>query len=133
MTDFNKLYRDDWARFLPAISGFYTTLLGAIERNPNYTDNDRPNGLPPGMHKGWEGLDFLKDDAYFSYDHALYSAGHAALDLEKSKEREGMVARRDKQKTMMVGDSGGFQIGKGVIKFDWERFYEVQMRAAHGQ
>jgi len=126
MTDFNKIYRDDWARFLPAISGFYTTLLGAIDRDPNYTDNDRPNGLPKGMTKGHQGLDYLTGDGYFSYDHSLYSAGHAALDLEKSKEREGMVANRDKKKTTMVGDSGGFQIGKGVIKFDWDRFYEVE-------
>jgi len=27
---------------------------------------------------------------------------------------------------VLLGDSGGFQIGKGVIKFDWDRFYEVE-------
>jgi len=127
MTDYSKQYNKEWATFLPAISGFYTTLLGSFEADPNYADHNRPNGLPVGLEHGWQGLDFLKDEnTYFHYDNALYSAGHAALDLEKSKQREGMVANRDKNKTTLVGDSGGFQIGKGVIKFDWERFYEVE-------
>jgi hypothetical protein len=126
MTNFNDKYRDDWARFLPAISGFYTKMLGAMENDPTYTDNDRPNGLPKGLTKGFEGLDYLTDNGYFNYNHSLYSAGHATLDLDKAKEREGMVANRDKENTMILGDSGGFQIGKGVIKFDWERFYEME-------
>jgi hypothetical protein len=125
MTNFNDQYDESWARFLPAISGFYTSLLGAMERDPHYTDNDRPNGLPAGMDKGFEGLDYLTDQGYFQYDYSLYSAGHAALDLEKSKEKEGMVSRRGGH-TTLVGDSGGFQIGKGVIKLDWERFYEME-------
>ena len=127
MKDYTKLYRDDWAVFLPAISGFYTTLLGSFEKDPHYADHNRPQGLPQGLEYGPQGLDFLRTkDAYFRYKTALYSAGHAALDLEKSKEREGMVANRDRDNNIIVGDSGGFQIGKGVIKFDWERFYEVE-------
>jgi hypothetical protein len=31
-----------------------------------------------------------------------------------------MIQKRDKQKTIMVGDSGGFQAATGVLDFDWE-------------
>ena len=33
-----------------------------------------------------------------------------------------MVQQRDRSKTMILGDSGGYQIGKGVLKFDWLNF-----------
>lgn len=127
MKDYNKDYGDDWAVFLPAISGFYTGMLASFEADGNYADHNRPQGLPPGLEHSWQGLDFLKDEnVYFHYKNALYSAGHAQLDLEKAKTKEAMTLLRDTNKTMLLGDSGGFQIGKGVIKFDWERFYEKQ-------
>jgi hypothetical protein len=113
MQDLSKFNRDH-ATFLPAISGFYTGMLSRQQ--------DR---VPAGFENGIEGMNFLDPDkGYFFYDKALYSAGHAYLDLEKSVERENMVWTRDRDKTVLVSDSGGFQIGKGVIKFDWEHFYE---------
>ena len=33
-----------------------------------------------------------------------------------------MFHTRDKKDTIVVGDSGGYQIGKGVLKFDWQNF-----------
>jgi hypothetical protein len=36
--------------------------------------------------------------------------------------QESMIQQRDRSKTMILGDSGGYQIGKGVIKFDWQNF-----------
>jgi hypothetical protein len=33
-----------------------------------------------------------------------------------------MIQDRDRSKTMILGDSGGYQIGKGVLKFDWLNF-----------
>jgi len=36
--------------------------------------------------------------------------------------QESMIQQRDRGKTMILGDSGGYQIGKGVIKFDWKNF-----------
>jgi hypothetical protein len=33
-----------------------------------------------------------------------------------------MIQQRDRGQTMILGDSGGYQIGKGVLKFDWLNF-----------
>jgi hypothetical protein len=33
-----------------------------------------------------------------------------------------MIQQRDRSKTMILGDSGGYQIGKGILKFDWLDF-----------
>ena len=68
-------------------------------------------------------MNFLNpEQGYFTYKYALYSAGHAQLDLEKSMEQESMIQQRDRRNTMILGDSGGYQIGKGVLKFDWLNF-----------
>jgi hypothetical protein len=37
-----------------------------------------------------------------------------------------MIQQRDRSKTMILGDSGGYQIGKGVLKFDWLDFEGVE-------
>jgi hypothetical protein len=42
--------------------------------------------------------------------------------LNKSLTQESMIQDRDRSKTMILGDSGGYQIGKGVLKFDWLNF-----------
>jgi hypothetical protein len=36
--------------------------------------------------------------------------------------QESMIQQRDRGNTMILGDSGGYQIGKGVLKFDWLDF-----------
>lgn len=107
----------DYAIFLPAISQFYASMI---------RKEQEPERIPAGFEKGQEGLNFLQPDGYFHYNRALYSAGHAKIDLEKSIAHEPMVWTRDRDKTLLVSDSGGFQIGKGVIKFDWERFFEKE-------
>ena len=33
-----------------------------------------------------------------------------------------MIQQRDRNNTIILGDSGGYQIGKGVLKFDWLNF-----------
>jgi hypothetical protein len=68
-------------------------------------------------------MNFLNEEqGYFTYKYGLYSAGHAQLDLTKSLTQESMIQDRDRNKTLILGDSGGFQIGKGVLKFDWLDF-----------
>jgi len=107
-----------WAIYLPALSGFYTDTLGKIHNKPDYY---MPEGrLPKGLEYGAEGLNFLKkDNSYFYYKWCLYSAGHADRNLQKCDKSEPMVHGRDRQNTVLVGDSGGFQVAKGVIKMDW--------------
>jgi hypothetical protein len=115
-------HRGDFAVYLPAISGFYTELLGRCKHIEGYIPDGR---IPEGFEHGFEGLNFLDaDKGYFKYNMGLYSAGHAYLDMEKSKKLEYIIQDRDRDNTMILGDSGGFQIGKGVIKFDWENFFE---------
>ena len=112
----------DYATFLPAISGFMTELLGRCNSVEGYIPDGR---IPKGFEHGFEGMNFLdKEKGYYYYNKGLYSAGHAYLDVEKSKVMEHIIQHRDRSNTTIVGDSGGFQIGKGVIKFDWENFFE---------
>ena len=106
-----------WAKYLPAISGFYTTHLGKAAADPAFVPPER---VPEKFELGIEGLDFLKgvDEAYFSYKYGLYSAGHAERNLSKCDAREPMIHKRPDD-TVLIGDSGGFQIATGVIKLDW--------------
>ncbi len=109
----------DYAVYLPAISSFYSTYI-AKQRVEEFVPTDR---IPKGFDRGIEGMNFLnEEEGYFTYKYGLYSAGHAQLDLQKSLVQESMIQQRDRGRTMILGDSGGYQIGKGVLKFDWLDF-----------
>ena len=109
----------DYAVYLPAISSFYSTYI-AKQRLEKFIEDER---IPTGFDRGIEGMNFLNPEAgYFTYKYGLYSAGHAQLDLQKSITQESMIQQRDRANTMILGDSGGYQIGKGVLKFDWLNF-----------
>jgi hypothetical protein len=101
--------------FLPAISGFYATFIGK-QRNEEYVDPARfPQGLTDMEQMNW--LDDAK--SLFPYKWSLYSGGHANLDLTKQDWSEDMVRNRDPN-TLVLGDSGGFQIAKGLWEGDWK-------------
>jgi len=120
----------DYAVFLPSISGFYQTFISKERNNPGV--DVLPSRIPAEFENGIEGFNFLnKEEAYFYYPDALYSAGHAQLDIAKSDVEESMIQKRDKKNNFILGDSGGFQIGKGVINFDWQRFWEKQGDAGY--
>ena len=109
--------QSDYAYFLPATSGFYSTFIGK-QRYGNYVD---PARIPKSFTNGIEGLNYLEPEkGMFYYDHCLYSAGHANLDLTKQDESEDMFRNRDRTTSWVLGDSGGFQIGKGVWPADWK-------------
>jgi len=113
----------DYAVYLPAISSFYSTYV-AKQRLEEFVSKDR---IPAGFDQGIEGMNFLNpDQGYFTYKYALYSAGHAQLDVIKAQDQESMIQQRDRSQTMILGDSGGYQIGKGVLKFDWLNFEGVE-------
>jgi hypothetical protein len=120
--DLTPLQRD-YAVYLPAISSFYSTYV-AKQRLEKFIPDER---IPQGFDRGVEGMNFLNpEQGYFYYKYGLYSAGHAQLDLNKSLTQESMIQQRDRSKTMILGDSGGYQIGKGVLKFDWLDFEGVE-------
>jgi hypothetical protein len=107
--------QNDYAVFLPAISGFYATFIGR-QRNEQYVDPARfPQGLTDMEQMNW--LDSQK--SLFPYKWSLYSGGHANLDLNKQDWSEDMVRNRDPN-TIVLGDSGGFQIAKGLWEGDWK-------------
>jgi hypothetical protein len=109
--------QNDYAYFLPATSGFYSTFIGK-QRYGNYVD---PARIPKSFTNGIEGLNYLEPEkGMFYYDHCLYSAGHANLDLTKQDDSEDMFRNRDRTTSWVLGDSGGFQIGKGVWPADWK-------------
>jgi hypothetical protein len=112
-TDLTEAQKD-YAVFLPALSGFYATFIGK-QRTEDYVD---PARIPyPSM----ESMNWLnKKEGMFNYHWTLYSAGHAELDINKDSPKEDMVRNRDRNNSWMLGDSGGFQIGKGVWEGDWK-------------
>jgi hypothetical protein len=106
--------QSDYAVFLPAISGFYATFIGK-QRNEPYVD---PARFPAGL-TDMEQLNWLNSQkALFPYRWSLYSGGHANLDLTKQDWSEDMVRNREPG-TFVLGDSGGFQIAKGLWEGDW--------------
>ena len=111
----------DYAVFLPAISNFYNTFISK-QRVSKGTHIPKER-IPAGFDRGVEGLNFINpDEGYFTYPTALYSAGHACLDMNKVADRDSMCVNRDRKFSTIVGDSGGYQLGKGIIKFDWKDF-----------
>ena len=108
----------DYAVFLPAISGFYATFVGK-QRDPVNGPYVDPARFPQGM-TDMEQLNWLNSQtALFPYKWSLYSGGHANLDLTKQDWSEDMVRNRDPN-TLILGDSGGFQIAKGLWEGDWK-------------
>jgi hypothetical protein len=104
----------DYAVYLPAISGFYATFVGK-QRKEHYVDPARfPAGLTDMEQMNW----LNSQQALFPYKWSLYSGGHANLDLTKDDASEDMVRKREPG-TFMLGDSGGFQIAKGLWEGDW--------------
>jgi hypothetical protein len=109
--------QSDFAVFLPAISGFFATFIGK-QRHEEYVDNNR---IPKHFPNNVESMNWLnKDKSMFQYNWSLYSAGHAELDINKDVPKEDMIRNRDRDNTWLLGDSGGFQIGKGVWEGDWK-------------
>jgi hypothetical protein len=106
--------QNDYAVYLPAISGFYATFIGK-QRKEHYVDPARfPAGLTDMEQMNW----LNSQQALFPYKWSLYSGGHANLDLTKDDASEDMVRKREPG-TFMLGDSGGFQIAKGLWEGDW--------------
>ena len=74
--------QQDYAHFLPALSGFYATYVGK-QRYPDpvkgpYVPASR---MPNNFANGMESLNYLNaKEGAFTYKWTLYSAGHAELD-----------------------------------------------------
>ena len=109
----------DYAVFLPAISGFYATFIGK-QRSEEYVDPARfPQAMQDKM-TDMEQLNWLNStQSLFPYKWSLHSGGHANHDLTKFISSEEMIRTREAGSTLL-GDSGGFQIAKGLWEGDWK-------------
>ena len=111
--------RSQYAVFLPAISGFYATFIGK-QRQEQYVDPARYPQAMQAKLTDMEQMNWLNSQqALFPYQWSLYSGGHANLDLTKPISSEDMVRKREAG-TTLLGDSGGFQIAKGLWEGDWK-------------
>jgi len=122
--------QNDYAVFLPAISGFYATFIGK-QRDPVNGPYVEPARMPQGM-PDMEQMNWLNSQqSLFPYKWSLYSGGHANLDLTKQDWSEDMVRNRESG-TVILGDSGGFQIAKGLWEGEWRdpNGAEVQQKLA---
>jgi hypothetical protein len=111
--------QNDYALFLPATSGFYSSFIGYQRHRYPYV---QPNRIPTNFTNDVESLNFLEPNTgLFNYKWCLYSAGHANLDLNKNDDRESLFRNRKRDgSSWVLGDSGGFQIGKGVWEGEWK-------------
>ena len=116
--------QQDYAVFLPAISGFYATFIGKQRVSNNYVD---PTRMPQAL-QDMEQFNWLNSQqALFPYKWSLYSGGHANLDLTKEDASEDMIRAREPG-TFMLGDSGGFQIAKGLWEGEWRDPNSVEVK-----
>jgi hypothetical protein len=123
--------QNDYAVFLPAISGFYATFVGK-QRDPVNGPYVDPARMPAGI-KDMELMNWLNSNqALFPYRWSLYSGGHANLDLNKQDWSEDMVRNREPG-TLMLGDSGGFQIAKGLWEGEWRDPNSAEVQAKFAQ
>lgn len=103
------------AVYMPAISANFAKLGHSqhFKRNFSFAESDL-NFLDPAT-----GL--------FHYPYALYSAGQAA-ETDGAAKQNDIVSQRDRDRTTVIGDSGGFQIQQGTIKFNGDATCERMLR-----
>ena len=101
MDDFNKRW-DNFAVYLPSIQKGYAKTATKL--------NDKTRAMPKGVKL--RDLNYLNSNSnLWHYKYALYSAGQFKI----GESQLDMVTGRDTKNTVILGDSGGFQIGKGTL------------------
>lgn len=103
--DLKKVYeRQDYAIYLPSLQSPYASFATKHERDV------REGDLPSDFRI--KDLDFFNPNSrLWSCGYALYSAGQ----FTDSQLGSDIVAYRDRSKSVVIGDSGGFQLGTGKI------------------
>lgn len=104
-----------YAVYMPAVSAEYARIGHgrSLKRTLPFTETD---------------LNFLNPaSGLFHYPYALYSAGQAAK-TDGAAQHQSTVSKRARDKTTIIGDSGGFQIQEGTIRFDGDATNERMLR-----
>lgn len=105
--DFTKRYRDNrYAIYVPSLQSGYAQY--ATRQNKDVRDGDLPSSFRV------RDLDFLDSKSQlWSCAYTLYSSGQ----FDKAQLRNAdMIRDRKRGLSVVIGDSGGFQLGTGVIK-----------------
>ena len=63
---------------------------------------------------------------------SLYSAGQAAKSDKSAESLDDMVLQRDRESSLIVGDSGGFQIETGAIRWEESAIYDENGKLVEG-
>ena len=115
--DYTNRYKH-YARFLPAVSEMYSKFLSGTRTSKRSCPISATD------------LNFLDSNSnLFSFPYFLYSAGQSMkMERRASTLQKDTFLNRDRNKTVMVGDSGGFQIQTNKIKFRGEKTVEMLLR-----
>lgn len=106
MTARDDLFAANRAIYLPAI-------------NKNFAEFARGGTFARELPWTADKLNFLNraNADFFHYPYALYSAGQAERAEKRTVIKPCIVADRDRADTIIVGDSGGFQVQQDTITF----------------
>ena len=95
---------ENFAVYLPAMQYHYAS---AVDNNKLIKGRDFPKNI------NLTDLDFLNPKSkLWHYGYALYSAGQ----FTDARPKACAVSNRDRKHTTVLGDSGGYQIGKGTMR-----------------
>jgi hypothetical protein len=104
------------AAYLPAVNTGYARL---INKSMATLRGQRTRSIAGYSRTSvFDFLDKKKGKLYYPF--ALYSAGHAFLDTDKSDAEEAFIQNRNRKKTRLLADSGGYQLIKGILKIEWD-------------
>lgn len=96
-----KLHGPNYAIYLPAVNtGYVTTVASPLPQGRRF-----PSGLTP------KDLMFWESNNLWHYPYMLHSIGQYAV----GKAPHGAMNKPNRTQSILVGDSGGYQIGKGTL------------------
>jgi hypothetical protein len=97
-----KLHSSNCAIYLPAVNtGYVTTVASPLPQGRRF-----PSGLTP------KDLMFWEPNNLWHYRYMLHSIGQYAV----GKAPHSAMNNANRTNSILVGDSGGYQIGKGTLK-----------------
>jgi len=119
-----SLSQKDYAIYTPSISINYTH-YGMHDNMESFgvkTKGYSPNSRMPSVYhpEGDENNYLQRDNGNFYYPYCLFSAGHAELDINKvTNDKANLMIHGHGKDSIVIGDSGGYQIATGVIPIKW--------------